>query len=129
MSKDTLDKLDVISILQANQGAILERVNYEMGKIVNNIMDPNTSATAKRKLTIGITINPSADRRQFAADATVDVKLASTEPISLGFSIVGKPGSGELMVVENTPQIPGQFGLDGGEQAGPKVININEARG
>lgn len=33
-------------------GAILERVDYEMGKVMDNILDPNTKATAKRKISV-----------------------------------------------------------------------------
>ena len=39
------------SILQMARGAITERADYEMARIIGNIMDANTKATAKRKLT------------------------------------------------------------------------------
>lgn len=38
------------SILQMARGAIMERIDYEMTKVVDNILDPNTEATAKRKV-------------------------------------------------------------------------------
>lgn len=40
------------SILEMARGAILERVDYEMAKILDNILDANTKATAKRKMTL-----------------------------------------------------------------------------
>ena len=40
------DQLDKKSILEMSMGAILERVDYEMGKVMDNILDPNTKATA-----------------------------------------------------------------------------------
>ena len=40
------------SILQMARGAITERADYEMARIIGNIMDANTKATAKRKLTL-----------------------------------------------------------------------------
>ena len=43
------DQLNKKSILEMSMGAILERVDYEMGKVMDNILDPNTKATAKRK--------------------------------------------------------------------------------
>lgn len=43
------DQLDKKSILEMSMGAILERVDYEMGKVMDNTLDPNTKATAKRK--------------------------------------------------------------------------------
>lgn len=36
------DQLDKKSILEMSMGAILERVDYEMGKVMDNILDPNT---------------------------------------------------------------------------------------
>ena len=36
------------SILQMARGAIQERVDYEVGKAVDNILDRNTDACAKR---------------------------------------------------------------------------------
>ena len=51
------------SILQMARGAIQERADYEMSSLLNNILDPNTSATAARKLTITLTLKPD-DTRQ-----------------------------------------------------------------
>lgn len=34
------DQLDKKSILEMSMGAILERVDYEMGKVMDNILDP-----------------------------------------------------------------------------------------
>lgn len=57
------EQLDKKSILEMSMGAILERVDYEMGKVLDNILDPNTKATGKRKITVGLELVPSADRR------------------------------------------------------------------
>lgn len=40
------------SILQMCNGAFQERADYAMAAIVENILDPNTTAKAKRKVTI-----------------------------------------------------------------------------
>ena len=40
------------SILQMARGAIQERVDYEVCKAVDNILDLNTDPTAKRKITL-----------------------------------------------------------------------------
>lgn len=60
------DQLDKKSILEMSMGAILERVDYEMGKVMDNILDPNTKATAKRKISVTLELIPSADRRRAA---------------------------------------------------------------
>lgn len=46
--------IDRSSILQMARGAFQERVDYEMGRVVDNILDLNTKATAKRKITLTI---------------------------------------------------------------------------
>lgn len=52
------DQLDKKSILEMSMGAILERVDYEMGKVMDNILDPNTKATAKRKISVTLELIP-----------------------------------------------------------------------
>lgn len=42
------------SILEMARGGFLEVTDLEMTKAIANIMDPNTSATAKRKITVTI---------------------------------------------------------------------------
>lgn len=53
------DQLDKKSILEMSMGAILERVDYEMGKVMDNILDPNTKATAKRKISVPWSLSPA----------------------------------------------------------------------
>ena len=38
------------SILQMAKGAIEERVDYEVNRVVDNILDQNTKATGKRNI-------------------------------------------------------------------------------
>lgn len=64
------DQLDKKSILEMSMGAILERVDYEMGKVMDNILDPNTKATAKRKISVTLELIPSADRRTITVQST-----------------------------------------------------------
>ena len=45
---------DTKSILQMARGAFQERVDLEMAKVIDNILDPNTKPTQKRKLTLTI---------------------------------------------------------------------------
>ena len=51
------------SILQMARGAIQERADYEMSRLLDNILDPNTAATAQRTLTITLKLKPD-DTRQ-----------------------------------------------------------------
>ena len=37
-----MEQFDKKSILEMSMGAILERVDYEMGRVLENVLDPNT---------------------------------------------------------------------------------------
>lgn len=119
------EQLDKKSILEMSMGAILERVDYEMGKVLDNIMDPNTSPTAKRKITVGLVLVPSADRRTITVSTTAKCTLTPTDPVTTSLCITTQPGTGEMVVAEMVPQVPGQMFLSGEEQEHPKILKFN----
>ena len=112
------------SILEMANGAFLERVDYEMGKVIDNILDPNTKPTAKRKITVAMELTPDDDRCTFKASTTAKVTLVPTDPVTTRLCIDTDPGTGELIVVEMQPQIPGQTALSGEESSEPKVLKF-----
>ena len=118
------EQFDRKSILEMSSGSILERVNYEMGRALDNIMDPNTKATAKRKITVGLELIPSADRRTITVHTTAKVALVPTEPVTTSLYITSEPSTGEIVVAEMVPQVPGQMGMAGGEQEQPKILKF-----
>ena len=113
-----------VSIVQMRGGAFLERADYEMAKIMNNIIDPNTKATAKRTLTLTFTLIPDDDRTNIGIDCVVKSKLASTNPVTTSLFVTGREGTGEVCAVENVPQIPGQTGMDGSEQEAAPMLKL-----
>lgn len=121
------EQLDKKSILEMSMGAILERVDYEMGKVVDNILDPNTKPTGKRKITVSLELIPSADRRTITVQTTAKSALVPTDPVTTSLFITNQPGSGEMVVAEMVPQVPGQVAFDGSEQAQPKILNFKRA--
>lgn len=121
------EQLDKKSILEMSMGAILERVDYEMGKGIDNILDPNTKPTGKRKITVSLELIPSADRRTITVQTTAKSALVPTDPVTTSLFITNQPGSGEMVVAEMVPQVPGQMALDGAEQGQPKILNFKRA--
>lgn len=107
------------SILQMAGGAIMERVDYEMPPIVANIMDPNTSTKAKRKLTITLEFVADESRQNIQVKAQSKSTLAPTEPVTT-FLFITEDGE----VAEMAPQIPGQFSIDGTEQEAPALLRL-----
>lgn len=112
------------SLLEMANGGFLERVDVMTPKIMENIMDPNTKATAKRKLTIEMEIIPNKDRNMFTVNFTADFKPAPTVPLQTVLCITGDPSTGELCMVEIPSQIPGQFSFDGDEQSAPVKLRM-----
>lgn len=87
------------SIMRMARGAFEERVDYEMDKVIQNILDPNTKATAKRKITLTIELTPDEDRRLIQVNVTAKSTIASTNPVSTSLYVTGD-GNGETVVDE-----------------------------
>lgn len=96
------------SILQMAQGAFQERVDYEMRRCVDNILDVNTKATAKRKITLTIELTPDDDRRQIRVNVVAKATLAATNPVATSLCVT-TDGNGEMVAAEMVPQLPGQM--------------------
>lgn len=109
------------SILQMAQGAFQERVDYEMQRCVDNILDVNTKATAKRKITLTIELIPDDDRRKIRVNVVAKATLAATNPVATSLCVT-TDGNGEMVVAEMVPQLPGQMRMDGHEQEAPKIL-------
>ena len=115
---------DTKSILQMARGAFQERVDLEMSKVMDNILDPNTSPTQKRKLTMTIEFAPDDSRSNITVNVAVKSALAPTVPARTSLYVAGEASTGEVTVVEMVPQIPGQTSMDGGEQDEPATLKI-----
>lgn len=111
------------SILQMAKGAIQERVDYEVSRVIDNILDMNTEPTVKRKVVLTIELKPDEGRQVITMSASAKSTLAPTTPIASSL-VITSDEMGEMMVAEITPQIPGQMNIDGGEQEKPRILKI-----
>ena len=68
------------SIMSMARGAFEERVDYEMDKVIQNILDPNTKATAKRKITLTIELTPDDERRTIGVSVTAKSRSQPPTP-------------------------------------------------
>lgn len=115
------------SILQMAKGAFEERVDHEMNRVIDNILDINTKATAKRKITLTLELVPDDERQTIGVSCQVKSTLAATNPVATALYITGD-SNGEMIVAEMVPQIPGQMNLSGEAQESPKILNLANAR-
>ena len=118
-------KMESKSVLEMAHGAIAERADYEMTRILENILDPNTAATKKRTLTLVFEITPDSMRQNLSLNCVAKSKLVPTNPVSTAL-YVANDEIGGMAVVELTPQIPGQLDLFGGEQPEPVMLRLVE---
>ncbi len=119
------DKINntAVSILEMAGGGILERADYEVARIIENIADPNTKATEKRKLTLEITFAPDDSRQNIALHIVAKSKLSPTSPIVTSLFMCDDNEGGKT-AYEMTPNIPGQMNIFGGVQEPPKILKI-----
>lgn len=111
------------SLLQMAKGAIQERVDYEVTRVVDNLLDMNTEAKAKRKVTLNIVMTTDDDRRVVKVEASAKSTLAPVTPIGTSL-VITADGNGEMMLAEIVPQVPGQISMTGEEQEAPKILKI-----
>ena len=95
------------------RGVLTEKVNMDLEKIVENILDPNTSETKKRKLTINISFSPNSGRDLVDVDITTKTILAPVEGVNTKIVIGKDLKTGKVAMEEWNKQIPGQMVLQG----------------
>ena len=111
------------SLLQMAKGAIQERVDYEVSRVVDNILDMNTEAKVKRKVTLTIVMVPDDDRQVVKIEASAKSTLAPVTPVGTSL-VITADGNGEMILAEIVPQVPGQLSMTGQEQEKPKILKI-----
>lgn len=103
-------------------GALTERFNYEMERVLNNVFDPNTNPKAKRQIQIVIDIVPN--ERRDAAEFKIDVKSKTAPPVAVAQTVfLAMDDHGNVTATEMTNQVPGQIDMNG-EVSIPRVIEF-----
>src|SRR5690625_2857009 len=96
------------------EGAIQEKLDYELNKVFDNIHDANTKATDKRTVTIKLHFVPDENRHTVNVESNFTTKLANVTGVATTV-LTGKDlTSGKVQAKELQSGIPGQtfFGND-----------------
>lgn len=125
-------------------GAIQEKLDVELGKIFDNIHDPNTKAEDKRTVTIKLEFVPDENRQTVKLNSNIAVKLANVRDVAVTV-LTGKDlMNGKIEAKELKSSIPGQTYFDDdltprtdvGEpidvierEEQRKIINLQQGRG
>ena len=106
-------------------GALTERFNYEMERVLLNVFDPNTNPRAKRQIQIVIDIAPN--ERRDAAEFKVDVKSKLAPPVAVAQTVMlNMYDNGIVTATEFSSQVPGQIDMEGQVMI-PKVVEFDTA--
>lgn len=99
------------SIDQVADGGAQVKLNRALEKIAENIMDPNTDPTKKRKLQMNVTFEPAKSGE--AVDVDVQVKTTLAPEVSVGTTLlIGKDSTGKAVVNELKSGAKGQTFID-----------------
>ena len=92
-------------------GAFTAQINRAMEEVTKNIQDPNTDATAVRKITVVIAMKPNENRNFVAAGVQTKTQLAPALGAATAISMGKNLKTGEVEAVEIGNQIPGQMSM------------------
>ena len=104
-------------------GALVERFNAELQRLMENVYDLRTAPDKVRQISLIFKFKPN-DRRD-AAEMTADVITKMPAPLPLKQTVLmGQADNGHVTLVERVEQLPGQQNMDGGEQLPPRVVEF-----
>lgn len=104
----------ISSLDKLMSGAVSERFNDELQKVLENVLDPNTDPKKKRKVTLNVTIAPNEKRD--IADFSVEAKSTLAPPIPVSTAVyIGKTSDGDIVAEEVTKELPGTVNMFTGE--------------
>ncbi|WP_405100757.1 replication terminator protein [Oceanobacillus sp. FSL H7-0719] len=108
MSRKNID----LPLSSLKNGAIQEKLDYELKKVFDNIHDKNTEAQAKRSVTIKLEFKPDENRQTINVTSDFVTKLANVEGVSMTV-LTGKDlSTGKVEARELKSNVPGQSYFD-----------------
>ena len=117
-----------INLEELAGGAVAEKVNVELGKVLANMMDVNTDAKKKRKVVLTLTFAGSDERDETVLDYDVKTTLAPTFGGRTRLAM-GKDSKGAVKAMEIAKGIiPGQVETVVDEETGELVEKVIDFR-
>ena len=114
---------DLKSLDQLMDGALVERFNQELTKLMENVFDLRTDPSKRRRISLIFDFKPN--ERRDAAEMSADVKIVTAPPIPLKQTILmSVSDDGHVRLTERTDQVPGQIDMDGNETPIPKMVEF-----
>ena len=112
-----------LSLATIKGGAAIEMVDDAIQELLENIVDPNTDATTKRKVTLTLTLAPDQERESMHVKIDVRSSFAPHEAVgTIAFIAHTRDG---VVAVENDPK-QRQLFEEEPKGEGAAVVDITE---
>jgi hypothetical protein len=95
-------ELEMVSLANLGRGAAIEQFDEEFGRVVENILDPNTISTAERNITLKVILKPNDNRDFCIVGVACTSKLSPVKTFSTQV-FIGRNAKG-IMATEHNPQ-------------------------
>ena len=121
-----------INLEQFAGGAFTAQINRELKKVAENIQDPNTDATAKRKITVVMEFKPNEARDFVTTGVQAKATLAPALGTVTAFNVGTDLKTGEVQAAEIGKQLPGQMAMvleDTNEEEESMVRTVDPSTG
>ena len=104
-------------------GALQEKFDDAMEKVLVNMMDPNTPWKNKRKIVVEVSFEQNEDRDDSTVNVSVVPKLAPVKPVSTRMAIGKDLETGQVFAEEYGNQCRGQLTLDDYQSQRDQVVD------
>lgn len=103
-------------------GALQEKFDDAMEKVLQNMTDPNTPWKNKRKITVEVTFEQNEDRDDSSVNVSVIPKLAAVKPVETRMAIGRDLTTGKCYAEEYGNNVRGQMSFDDLQR--PEVVVV-----
>jgi uncharacterized protein YuzE len=123
---------NMINLTEFADGAVAERVNIELQKVLENLTDPNTDPKKVRTVTVKISMKGDEKRDLANVTVTASTKLAPAKDIETKI-VLDIDGKGKVVGQELKSGVKGQIFIDKdgdvAEDIGEKIISFKKSQG
>lgn len=101
-----------LNLSELSGGAVQEKIDREVKKVLQNILDPNTDFDKARTVTVTISMKANEQRNSLTTDVSVKSKLAPQKSIATTVLVGRNENTGQIQAAELLSNAPGQTFID-----------------
>lgn len=121
----------MVDLNQFAEGALAARFNEELGRVLENIADPNTDPKKNRKITVEVQVHGDDKRDVLNAAVVAKSKILPAKEVETKV-MMGADNNGNVVGKELKSGVKGQMFLDGegdvSQDDGEKVLSFRDQK-